>query len=157
MPNYYRHNSTNVVDLPHLNVSNSEHNSNLTLLELSSLPGLKCLHLNVSTLLPNIDEVKHLVFSSDIDVLSLNETRLDNSINDQTLNIPNYCLLSVTNNDVMVPRANMSLFKSSLAYNGPKLWNNLPNEIKNMNSLYSFKISLKDYIMKQPNSLRFVN
>ena len=92
MPNYYRHNSTNVVDLPHLNVSNSEHNSNLTLLELSSLPGLKCLHLNVSTLLPNIDEVKHLVFSSDIDVLSLNETRLDNSINDQTLNIPNYCL-----------------------------------------------------------------
>ena len=57
----------------------------------------------------------------------------------------------------MVPRANMSLFKSSLAYNGPKLWNNLPNEIKNMNSLYSFKISLKDYIMKQPNSLRFVN
>ena len=50
------------------------------------------MHLNISTLLPNFEEIKHIVSDLDIDILSLNETRLDNSINDGHINTDNYCL-----------------------------------------------------------------
>ena len=60
--------------------------------ELAEQSGLKCMHLNVSTLLPNIDELKHVLSILNIDILSLNETRLDNRITDKSLDIENYSL-----------------------------------------------------------------
>ena len=56
------------------------------------------MHLNVSTLLPNIDELKHVFSILNIDILSLNETRLDNRITDKSLNIENYSLFSKDRN-----------------------------------------------------------
>ena len=50
------------------------------------------MHLNIRTLLPNFEEIKHIVSDLDIDILSLNETRLDNSISDGYINIDSYCL-----------------------------------------------------------------
>ena len=51
------------------------------------------MHLNISTLLPNFEELKHFVHKYNMDIVSLNESRLDSSISDSTINIPNYNLL----------------------------------------------------------------
>ena len=34
---------------------------------------------------------------------------------------------------------------NSIVYHGPKMWNNLPNEMKNVNSVNKFKLQLKKY------------
>ena len=52
------------------------------------------MHLNISTLLPNFEELKQFVHKYNMDIVSLNETRLDSSISDSTINIPNYNLLN---------------------------------------------------------------
>jgi hypothetical protein len=59
---------------------------------LKQKKGLKCLHLNVVTLLPKIDEIKHLLLDLDIDIFSLNETRLDSDVNDACLALDGYSL-----------------------------------------------------------------
>jgi hypothetical protein len=38
--------------------------------------------------------------------------------------------------------------KSTLSYNGPTLWNNLPNNIKNVTNKNSFKFKLKKYLLQ---------
>ena len=38
---------------------------------------------------------------------------------------------------------------STLNYLGPQLWNNIPNNIKNKSSIYSFKISYKNYLLQK--------
>ena len=55
---------------------------------------------------------------------------------------------NATNKNLLLPRPNTELFKRSFSYAGPKLWNDLPREIRLSSSLQQFKISLKDYILK---------
>ena len=57
-----------------------------------------------------------------------------------------YQTRAVTNNDLIVPRAYLSIYKSSVAFNGPTLWNSLPSHIKEADSLYNFKNSYKTYL-----------
>ena len=42
-----------------------------------------------------------------------------------------------------IPKANIEAFKKSFSYSGPLLWNRLPNELKDIDSLSSFKTVLK--------------
>ena len=44
--------------------------------------GIYFAHLNIRTLLPNMDQVKVLLIGNDIDVFALNETRLCDSVDD---------------------------------------------------------------------------
>ena len=53
-----------------------------------------------------------------------------------------YHTRAVTNNDLIVPHASLSIYKSSVAFNGPTLW----NHIKEADSLYNFKNSYKTYL-----------
>ena len=46
-------------------------------------------------------------------------------------------------NDFYVPRANIELYKESFLYNGPRLWNTLPDSLKVSPELRSFKCSFK--------------
>lgn len=46
--------------------------------------------LNIRSLLPKIDQIDYLLHSSNIDILCLNETWLDESINSNEVNIPDY-------------------------------------------------------------------
>ena len=55
-----------------------------------------------------------------------------------------YQTRAVTNNDLIVPCAYLSIYKSSVAFNGPTLWNSLPSHIKEADSLYNFKNSYKN-------------
>ena len=44
-----------------------------------------------------------------------------------------------SNGDFMLPKVNVECFKNSLSFNGPYVWNNLPNEVRNANSVMNFK------------------
>jgi len=49
-------------------------------------------------------------------------------------------------NNVYVPYPRKDVFKSSFVYNASHLWNNMPNDLKELTSLCNFKISLRQYI-----------
>ena len=44
-------------------------------------------------------------------------------------------LRSVSGENFVIPRPNLSIFKESLSYSGPVIWNSIPLEIKNFSSL----------------------
>ena len=54
--------------------------------------GFKVLHFNISSLISNLSELIHIVHDLNIDVISLNETRLDVHIYNDELKIPEYKL-----------------------------------------------------------------
>ena len=70
--------------------------ANISLNEDSSLSddfeGFRILHINTRSLVPKIEELRHIVTMFDIDCLSVNETWVDASINDCEINIPGFCL-----------------------------------------------------------------
>ena len=55
--------------------------------------GLHFLHLNVNSLLPKIEEIRHIVKSSNAAVFGITESKLDQSILDCEVDIPGYDLL----------------------------------------------------------------
>ena len=63
-----------------------------------------------------------------------------------------YHTRAVTHNNMILPPFNLSQYKTSIAYNGPKLWNILPAEIKNTETLFNFKKSYKLCIKNKPES-----
>ena len=44
---------------------------------------------------------------------------------------------------LIVPKANLDLFKTSLSFNGSKEWNFLPESYRNIQALSTFKIEIK--------------
>lgn len=52
--------------------------------------GLHCLHLNVRSLIPKLDELKFIAQKSNAAVIGITETFLDDTINDSEIEIPNY-------------------------------------------------------------------
>ena len=58
--------------------------------------GIKISHLNIRTLLPNLDQIRSLISNERIHILCLNETRLDHTISDSEISIPGF---SVFRND----------------------------------------------------------
>ena len=56
---------------------------------------------------------------------------------------------SASNNVLVLPKPNIELFKTSLVYKGPQLWNNLPHDIQCVSDVSVFKECLKTCLMKQ--------
>lgn len=54
---------------------------------------------------------------------------------------------------IPIPRAQKTIGQRSFYYLGPKIYNELPKEIKKLNSLYSFKKEIKKWINHQPRYL----
>ena len=52
--------------------------------------GLVMASLNINSLLAHIDEFRVFMNDSDIDIISINETKLDHSINDNEVYLPGY-------------------------------------------------------------------
>ena len=50
-------------------------------------------------------------------------------------------------NDLVIPRTTSNIGKNQFAVKGPTVWNNLPKEIKEVNSLALFKSKLKKYLL----------
>ena len=57
---------------------------------LPSSRGFKLANLNVASLVKHIDELRILLADTPVDVLSINETRLDDSVKDSDVYIPGY-------------------------------------------------------------------
>ena len=55
--------------------------------------GIHLLHLNINSLLPKIDEVRDFIKKSNASVLGLTETKLDDSISNQEIDIQGYILI----------------------------------------------------------------
>jgi hypothetical protein len=51
----------------------------------------------------------------------------------------NITLRSVTNKNFCIPKCKLEMFKSSLTYSGPIIWNNLPKDLKKCQNLTTFK------------------
>ena len=54
---------------------------------------LKIASINITTLYPKIDEIELLIYRHSLDILCLNETRLDKAICDNEVKIKNYALV----------------------------------------------------------------
>ena len=54
-------------------------------------------------------------------------------------------LRSSANGTLAVPRSRSSMFDKSFSYTAPKLWNSIPNEVRNSSTLNDFKRNLKVY------------
>ena len=57
---------------------------------LPSSRGFKLVNLNITSLVKHIDELRILLADTPVDVLSINETRLDDSVKDSDVYIPGY-------------------------------------------------------------------
>lgn len=55
------------------------------------------------------------------------------------------------NLDLFVPPKKTNMGRRSIFCSGPKLWNSLPQTIKNQKTIFSFKSHLKKYLMSQEN------
>ena len=59
-----------------------------------------------------------------------------------------YSLRSKTRGTLSLPKKSCKYVEHSLSYRGPKLWNDLDNEIKNIPSLNIFKKRLKHLLVQ---------
>ena len=57
---------------------------------LTNTRGFKLASLNITSLVNHIDELRVFIFSNRVDVLAINETRLDSNIMDSEVHIPRY-------------------------------------------------------------------
>ena len=52
--------------------------------------------------------------------------------------VPDTSLRSASNQNSYIPKPNISLFKNSLSYYEPVIWNTIPSDIKKSSSIYTF-------------------
>ena len=52
-------------------------------------------------------------------------------------------------NDLQIPKLQLELSKRSFSYVGAKVWNDIPNDIRNMESTDLFKHKMKTYLLGQ--------
>ena len=52
-----------------------------------------------------------------------------------------------TRDNLRIPIHSLTLFKHSLAYLGPKTWNSIPSQIKNLRTIHSFKKQFKNHML----------
>ena len=78
---------------PHKNdLFNSKADINIS--KLKQLKGFRISHLNITSLLKHLDQLRIYLHDKPLDVLSINETRLDSSIYDKDVQINGYDIVS---------------------------------------------------------------
>ena len=60
---------------------------------------------------------------------------------------PQHNYLTRTRENLTTPQHNLTIFRHSLSYSGPVLWNSLPNNIKLLPTISSFKNQYKRYLI----------
>ena len=58
----------------------------------------------------------------------------------------NTSLRSITNENFTIPKPSLALYKKSISYSGPVVWNSIPNEIKHSLKISSFSDNVKKWI-----------
>ena len=62
--------------------------SNNIFSDLDCSKGLKMANLNINSLLKSIDQLRIIMQNSSIDILAINETKIDHSVSDDEISIP---------------------------------------------------------------------
>ena len=75
--------------------------------------------------------------------------KIINNRNAIDLQLPNHNYPTRTQQHIRIPMHNLTIFQHSLSYLGPKTWNLLPDHIKFLRSLYSFKKHIKKHLLNQ--------
>ena len=52
-------------------------------------------------------------------------------------------------NDLQVPRPRLEITRKSFSYQGAKVWNDIPNNIRDAESISIFKKQLRNYLLGQ--------
>ena len=71
-------------------MSDSEGNKDICLHDIKNLKGFKIASLNINSLLRHIDELRMTITNLEVDVLTINETKIDNYVTDSEIEIPGY-------------------------------------------------------------------
>ena len=66
-------------------MSVSEGNKDISLHEIKNLKGFKIASLNINSLLRHIDELRMTITNLEVDVLAINETKVDNYVTDREI------------------------------------------------------------------------
>ena len=72
-------------------MENCDAHNDLTKLLDKNRYGISCAHLNVNGLFYKLDEIKILLHSTKLDVLTITETHLHDEIENKKLKIQDYC------------------------------------------------------------------
>ena len=106
---------------------------------LPSQRGFKLASLNINKLITHIDQLRILLAHNEKDILSINETiRLY-----ATSRLSNLELRD-SENKLNVPLPRTNYYKNSFSYSGAILWNSLPCNLREAESLGQFKRLLKE-------------
>ena len=106
---------------------------------LPSQRGFKLASLNINKLITHIDQLRILLAHNEKDILSINETiRLY-----ATSRLSNLELRD-SENKLNVPLPHTNYYKNSFSYSGAILWNSLPCNLREAESLGQFKRLLKE-------------
>lgn len=80
---------------------------------------------------------------------------LDSQLPDWLFNMFTLREITCTNtrqwNNLFVPRTNKATGTKMLSVGGPLLWNEIPSEIRDTRSIFSFKNKLKKYLLCKQN------
>ena len=57
-------------------------------------------------------------------------------------------LRSVTNDDLAVPFAKTNYFQKSFSVEGAYIWNSLPTDVKQIQNINTFNLSLRSHLLK---------
>ena len=66
--------------------------------------------------------------------------------------VHNRALRSTTENLLYVPKPNIEIYRKSLAYSGSKIWNSIPEQIRNANSLQQFRKRYLEWAANEDHS-----
>ena len=103
---------------------------------------LKILSFNESVFL-NKAKMMYKIANSIAPSYLINLFQMRNSSDDTISN-----LRTVTNRNFLIPKPKLNLFKNSLSYSGAIIWNSIPLEIKNSNSLNMFVNKCKAWLKR---------
>ena len=66
-------------------------------------------------------------------------------------NTHHYSTRSSSSNDIALPLPRTQMFKRMLLFNGPKVWNSIPDNIRSSTNLVCFKAMYKKYLLQTLN------
>ena len=66
----------------------------------------------------------------------------------KTSEIHNRNLRSVDNAQLRIPFSRTTYYENSFTVNGAKLWNSLPNELRKLSNINTFKNAVKSYLLQ---------
>ena len=78
---------------PQKGIPKTHGNDKLDTFEILNKRGLHFIHVNINSILPKIEEIRHIAYSTNLSVIGISESKLDSSVNDNEIGIPGFDIL----------------------------------------------------------------